>query len=55
MRFHVLLILLNEFRKRDKMRVLPSFYHLFAISLINSLIKEHTCLILYITPRSDVM
>ena len=33
MSIHVLLILLNELRKRDKMRGLPSFF--FATSLIN--------------------
>ena len=33
---HVLLNLLNEFGKRDKMRGL-----LFATSLINSIIQEH--------------
>ena len=36
---HVLLILLNELAKRDKMRGLPSFFYLFfATSLINSII-----------------
>ena len=34
---HVLLILLNELGKRDKMRGLPS---IFAMSLINSIIQE---------------
>ena len=37
---HVLLNLLNELGKRDKMGVLPSIY-LFATSLINSIIQEH--------------
>ena len=36
---HVLLILLNEFRKRDKCEH-PSF---FATSLINSIIQEYEC------------
>ena len=36
---HVVLNLLNELRKRDKMQVL-SFY-LFFKSLINSIIQEH--------------
>ena len=34
---HVLLNLLNEFWKRDKMLVLPSIYLFFAMSLINSI------------------
>ena len=41
---HVLLILLNELGKRDKMRGLPSISSLFfATSLINSIIQEHDC------------
>ena len=40
---HVLLILLNESRKRNKMRGLPSIYFFFATSLINSIIQEHEC------------
>ena len=36
---HVLLNLLNELVKRDKMRGLP----FFATSLINSIIQEHEC------------
>ena len=52
---HVLLNLLNELGKRDKMRGLPSilslfrneacraFYLFFATSLINSIIQEHEC------------
>ena len=40
---HVLLILLNEFGKRDQMRGLPSNLSLFATSLINSIIQEHEC------------
>ena len=39
---HVLLQLSNELRKRDKMRG-------FATSLINSIIPEHECWILFIT------
>ena len=35
-----LLNLLNEFRKRDKMRGLPSVLSLFAMSFINSIIQE---------------
>ena len=38
----VLLKLLNELRKRDKMRGLPNILCLFfATSLINSIIQEH--------------
>ena len=40
MRAHVLLNLLNELGKRDKMR---AFYLFFATSLINSIIQEHEC------------
>ena len=46
---HVLLTLLNELRKRDKMRGLPSIYLFFTTSLINSMIQEHECQILFIT------
>ena len=35
---HVLLNLVNELRKRDKMRGLASIYLFFANSLINSII-----------------
>ena len=38
---HILLNLLNESGKRDKMRGLPSILYLFATSLINSIIQEH--------------
>ena len=38
---HVLLNLLNELGKRDKMR--GPFYLFFATSLINSIIQEHEC------------
>ena len=37
---HVLLNLLNEFEKRNKMRGLHLF---FATSIINSIIQEHKC------------
>ena len=41
---HVLLNLLNEVGKRDKMRGLPSILSLFyATSLINSIKHEHEC------------
>ena len=38
---NVLLDLLNELKKSDKMRGLPSILSLFATSLINSIIQEH--------------
>ena len=38
---HVLLNLLNELGKRDKMRGLPRIYLFFATSLINSIIHHH--------------
>ena len=37
---HVLLNLLNEFGKRDKMRGLPSILSFFCKTLINSIIQE---------------
>ena len=37
----VLLNLLNELRKTDKMRGLPNILSIFATSLINSVIQEH--------------
>ena len=43
---HVLLSLLNELGKRDKMRGLrlaKQFISFFATSLINSIIQEHEC------------
>ena len=40
---HVLLNLLNELGKRDKMRGLPSILSLFRDELINSIIQEHEC------------
>ena len=40
---HVLLNLLNELMKRDKMRGLPSSLSIFATSLMNSIKHEHEC------------
>ena len=40
---HVLLNLLKGLRKRDKMRDLRSVYIFFALSLINSIKREHEC------------
>ena len=40
---HVLLNILNELVKRDKMRGLPSIYLFLPTSLINSIIQEHKC------------
>ena len=49
MRARVLLNLLNELGKRYKMRGLPMFFFLFfTTSLINSIIQEHECKILFI-------
>ena len=50
MSVHVTFILLNELRKRDKMRELPSILSLFfASSLMNPIVQEHECKILYDT------
>ena len=46
---HVLLNLLNKFRKRDKMLGLPSILSLFPMSLINSIIQEHSCKIIFLS------
>ena len=40
---HVLLNLLNNLEKGDKMRGLPSILSIFATSLMNSIIQEHEC------------
>ena len=40
---HVLLNLLNELRKRDKMRGVPSILSLFRKALNNSIKREHEC------------
>ena len=40
---HVLLNLLNELGKRDKMRGLQSIFLFFATSLIYSIIQEQVC------------
>ena len=40
---HVLLNLLNELGKRDKMLDLPSILYLFRNESINSIIQEHEC------------
>ena len=40
---HVLLNLLNELGKSDKMRGLSSILLLFRMSLINSILLEHEC------------
>ena len=41
---HVLLNLLNELEKRDKMGGMQSILlHLFATSLINSIVQEQEC------------
>ena len=40
---HVLLNLLNELGKRDKIRGLPSILSLFRNKFINSIIQEQEC------------
>ena len=40
---HNVLNLLNELRKRDKMRGCREFYLFFATILINSIKQEHEC------------
>ena len=40
---HVLLNLLNEYGKRDKMSGLPSIYLFLAMSFIKSIKHEHEC------------
>ena len=40
---HVLLNLLNELRKRDKIRGLPSILSLFRNEFNNSIKQEHEC------------
>ena len=45
---YVLLDLLNELGKSDKMQGLPSIYLFFPTSLINPIIQEHKCYILFI-------
>ena len=40
---HVLLNLLNELGKIDKMRGLRAFYLFFATNLLNSIIQEYKC------------
>ena len=44
-----LLNILKELRKRDKCEACQAFYIFFAMSLINSIIQEHVCYILFIT------
>ena len=46
---HVLLNLLNELGKVIKCESCQAIYHVFATSLINSIIQEHECSILFIT------
>ena len=46
---HVLLNLLNELRKSDKMRDLPNILLIFATSLINSMIQEHEYVKFYLS------
>ena len=39
----VLLILLNDLKKRDKMRGLTSILYLFCNEFKNSILQEHEC------------
>ena len=45
---HVLLISINELGKQIKCKACQAFFLFFAMSLINSIIQEHLCLILFI-------
>ena len=45
---HILLNLLNELGKRDKMQGLPTIVSLFRNDLINSIIQQQESLILFI-------
>ena len=45
---HVLLYILNELGKKIKCEACRIFYLFFATSLINSIIQEHKCSILFI-------
>ena len=45
----VLLNLLKELGKRDKCKACRAFYLFFATSLINSILQEQECKILFIT------
>ena len=40
---HVLLDLLNEFRKSEECRACRAFYSFFETSLINSITQEYEC------------
>ena len=48
MNAHVLLNLLNEFGKRSNARLATHFIAFYPMSLINSIIQEHKCRILFI-------
>ena len=45
---HALLNLLNELRKAIKCQACRVFYRFFATSLINLIIQEHECYVLFI-------
>ena len=45
---HVLLNLLNELRKTIKYEACRAHYHFYAMILINSIIQEHECPIIFI-------
>ena len=46
---HVLLNLLNKLRERVKVQDLPRIYNFFALNLINLILQEHECKILFIS------
>ena len=46
---HILLNSLKELRKVIKCEACRAFYHFFATSLINSIIQEHGCYIIFMT------
>ena len=45
---HMLYKIYQLLSKRDTIRTLPSIYHLFTTGLINSIIPENNCEILFI-------
>ena len=48
MHAHVLLNLLNELEKRDKIQGLPTIYCFFTMNLINLITHEDECKILFL-------
>ena len=52
---HVLLNLLNKLGKEIKCEACRSFYLLFVTSLINSIIQEPECWVLFITSHKNYL